>query len=310
MDVLIYGGTRFIGKKVVDNLLASGHQVTLISRRAASPHPRLTGIKAEREDSYTRLGDRQFDCILDFMAYDVQAVEAAVSLMPDTPYIFVSTAWIDVNKTGARRFLSFEDSYVRRKIEAEAFLQNIRRHGRKAIICRLPITLGADDHSERFKFYTSRLLANKGVILPGGGNNKTRIAFRDDVAAALSALVVRTDSCEEMIYDVLPDAEISLMEYVGLIAKELGVEAHLVNLEPDLIEGYCPGYLDMEPLWREGPYSASYPNLFEMMQVPVTGYRDWISVLCKLPEMTNQSGKNAFLQSDVLLREKEFLRCR
>ncbi len=310
MNVLIYGGTRFIGKKVVDNLLAAGHQVTLISRREASPHLRLKSIKAEREDSYKLLRDRHFDCILDFIAYDVNAVETAVSLMPTTPYILISTAWIDARKSGARRFLSFEDNYVTQKIEAEAFLENIRRHGGKATICRLPITLGADDHSERFKFYTSRLLGNKGVILPGGGKRKTRIAFRDDVAKALSALVVHNDPCKEMIYDVLPDAEISLVEYVKLIAKGLGIDAHLVNLEPKLIEEHFSEYLDMEPLWREVQYSTLYPNLFERMRIPVTGYRDWILFLCKLPEMTNQSGKNAFLQPGVLLREKEFLKCR
>jgi len=306
--VLIYGGTRFIGKKVVDNLLASGHQVTLISRREASPHPQLNSIKTERENSYECLGDMHFDCILDFMAYDVKAVEAAVSLMPETPYIFISTAWIDVYKTGARRFLSFEDSYVRRKIEAEAFLEKVHQHGRKVIICRLPITLGADDHSERFKFYTTRLLTNKGLILPGGAACKTRIAFRDDVAAALSALVTRYDICDALIYEALPDTEISLAEWVGFMAKRLGVEANLVNLEPDFIEGAFPEYLDMEPLWREGSYSLSHPNLFEMMKVPVTGYREWISVLCELPEMTSQTGKNTFLQPDVLLREQEFLK--
>ena len=80
MRVLIYGGTRFIGKIVVDNLLASGHQVTLISRREASPHPQLNSIKIEREDSYGFLGEMHFDCILDFMAYEVKAVETAVSL--------------------------------------------------------------------------------------------------------------------------------------------------------------------------------------------------------------------------------------
>lgn len=308
MDFLIYGGTRFIGKKVVDNLLASGHQVTVISRREASPHPQLTSIKTEREDSYGRLADMHFDCIIDFMAYDVNAVEAAVGLMPKTLYVFVSTAWIDVYKTGARRFLSLEENYVRKKIEAEAFLENICRHSRKAIICRLPITIGADDHSERFKFYTTRLLANKGLILPGGGNSKTRIAFRDDVAAAVSALVVCNDPCEETIYDVLPDAEISLAEYVSLIAKGLGVEAKILELEPDFIEGVYPGFLDKEPLWREGSYSLSHQNLFEKTQVPVTSYREWISVLCGLSEMRSLSGKNAFLRSDVMLREQGLLK--
>lgn len=307
MQILIYGGTRFIGKKVIANLLTSGHQVTVISRRAASPHPHLTSINTERENSYEYLGDTHFDCILDFMAYDVKAVEDALSLMPDTPYIFISTAWIDVYRTGARCFLPFEDSYVRRKIEAEDFLENIRKHGRKAVICRLPITLGADDHSERFKFYTTRLLTNKGLILPGGGSGRTRIAFRDDVAAAISALVARNAICKELIYDALPDTEISLAEFVEFIAKGLGVESNPMNLEPDIIEESCPGYLDIEPLWREGSYSLSHPNLFEMMQVPVTAYREWISGLCKLPEMMNQTGKNSFLQSDVLLQEREFL---
>ncbi len=92
------------------------------------------------------------------------------------------------------------------------------------------------------------------------------------------------------------------------MTKRLGVEANLINLEPDFIEGAFPEYLDMEPLWREGSYSLSHPNLFEMMKVPVTGYREWISVLCELPEMTSQTGKNTFLQQDVLLREQEFLK--
>jgi len=305
MKILVFGGTRFIGKKVVDVFLSAGHEVTLVSRRAAEPHHLLFCVRAEREDSYNRICNIEFDCIIDFMAYDVGAVEAVARLMPSTPYIFVSTAWIDVYKNGLRQFLPFEEAYVRRKIEAEEFLKNVSFVGRNITICRLPITLGAGDHTERFKFYTSRILVNRGLILPDGGKIKTRFAFLDDVAMALAALATKEPLFQETIFDVLPDEEICLAEFVDLLSEGLGVDVRIFDLKRDVVDRCFSGYLDFEPLWREATYTANHPNLFEYVGGACSKYSEWILELCKLPEMRNEIGKSTFLQLDALRREKE-----
>lgn len=303
MRILVYGGTRFIGKKVVWKLLKFGHEVTLISRRETLPHPRLTIIKSEREDCYKLIVDKSFDRILDFIGYDIEAVKSAVTLMPNTPYIFISTAWIDVFETGVREFLPHEINYLKNKIEAEKFLKNIYANSGLVTICRLPITFGEDDHSERLKFYIRRILVNKSLFLPAGGTTMTQIAFCDDVAWALQALVETHNVHLDLIYDVLPVKEISLAEFAGLIMKSLQVKAKIISCDLKSLKRLYPEYLKIEPLWREGPYRSLYPNLFQKMQVPLTRYDEWLKVLCSLPEMKNDEQKHTFLHKDFLAKE-------
>ena len=306
MKILVYGGTRFIGKEFVSRLLTAGHRVTVVSRRAAMQHSNLTVLHCEREEAVEYLVRQDFDQVVDFMAYDIDAVRSATGLMQDAPYLFLSTAWIDMFENGGRSFLPHEASYVSRKREAESFLEDLFRAGKKVSICRLPVTLGEEDHTERFKFYAQRVYSNKLLILPDGGEQISKFAFKGDVSCALAAFIEFENKCDSLIFDAHPIQSISLAQMTKIMARALGSDLRQVAISKKRLADQFPDYLKFDPLWREGSYSQKRPNLFTYTGSAVTSYEEWVSKLAKKPEMIKVKSKNIWLTQKFLKREQAF----
>jgi 2'-hydroxyisoflavone reductase len=91
MRVLVIGGTLFIGKLLVKRLLAAGHEVTILHRKAEHPFGRRSAIAvADRNDAASvarRFPGQRFDAVYD-IAYDwergttAQQVEATAKAIP------------------------------------------------------------------------------------------------------------------------------------------------------------------------------------------------------------------------------------
>src|SRR5690242_16006437 len=102
MRVLVIGGTQFIGKLLVKKLIAGGHEVTILHRKAEHPFGRkVRNLTADRNDPASiksALSGQRFDAVYD-MAYDwdrgttPQQVEATAKAIPGdlTRYIFMSS---------------------------------------------------------------------------------------------------------------------------------------------------------------------------------------------------------------------------
>jgi nucleoside-diphosphate-sugar epimerase len=85
MDLLIIGGTRFVGYQLVLRLLAEGHQATTLNRGTRPDHfeGRLERLIADRTTPafVEVLAGRRFDVAVDFAAYtgaDTRAVVEAL----------------------------------------------------------------------------------------------------------------------------------------------------------------------------------------------------------------------------------------
>src|SRR4051812_22616540 len=101
MDVLVMGGTRFVGYHLVWRLLAGGHRVTLVNRGTLGDPfgARVERLVADRTtaDLGALLGERRFDAAVDFAAYhpgDVRQVLAALGGGRVGHYVFISTGQV------------------------------------------------------------------------------------------------------------------------------------------------------------------------------------------------------------------------
>ena len=83
MQVLVIGGSRFIGRAVVQRLLMEGHRVTLLNR-GQSPDPfgtRVNRVIGDRSDPATlqrALARREFDAVVDVIAFREEDTQAAI----------------------------------------------------------------------------------------------------------------------------------------------------------------------------------------------------------------------------------------
>ncbi|HZA23026.1 MAG TPA: NAD-dependent epimerase/dehydratase family protein, partial [Dehalococcoidia bacterium] len=98
MDVLVIGGTRYMGKITVQRLLERGDRVTVFSRGQSRPPwwDQVTHILGDRNDYPdfgSRLKDRSFDAVIDTQAYKWEDVESAVHTFHGDVgrYLLVST---------------------------------------------------------------------------------------------------------------------------------------------------------------------------------------------------------------------------
>jgi len=71
MRVLVLGGTRFLGRALVDALLEAGHQPTLFNRGQTGPKlfPDVEQLRGDRSADLSALEGREWDAVLDVAAY-------------------------------------------------------------------------------------------------------------------------------------------------------------------------------------------------------------------------------------------------
>jgi len=71
-DVLVIGGNRYFGKRLIDRLIAAGDRVTVLNRGSALPPAGTIHLVADRDDEAalnSALGDRTFDVVVDQVCY-------------------------------------------------------------------------------------------------------------------------------------------------------------------------------------------------------------------------------------------------
>lgn len=85
MRLLVLGGTRFVGRAVVEEALARGHEVTAVNRGVTgSPPAGAEAVVADRTDHEQlaqALGDRSWDAVLDTWAAAPRVAQLAAGLL-------------------------------------------------------------------------------------------------------------------------------------------------------------------------------------------------------------------------------------
>ncbi|MGI9550361.1 MAG: hypothetical protein ACR2MT_04110, partial [Aurantibacter sp.] len=100
LNVLVLGGTNFLGPAIVKSLLKGGHEVTLFNRGVTNPHlfKDLTRIIGDREkgvSGYTNLKNHnsRWDIVIDVWPQHPKFVKDAIAVIKKrtTHYIFISS---------------------------------------------------------------------------------------------------------------------------------------------------------------------------------------------------------------------------
>ena len=74
MNILVIGGTRYMGRIMVQNLLDQGDEVTIFSRGNTQPDwwgqvSHIQGDRNDRDDFRAKLKGLAFDAVVDTQAY-------------------------------------------------------------------------------------------------------------------------------------------------------------------------------------------------------------------------------------------------
>jgi len=177
-SILIFGGTRFFGIRLVQKLLEQGDQVT-IATRGLTPDPfgdKVKRITCDREDPASlrqALQREHFNVLFDNICYTAKSSQALVPLLPSLcdRYIVTSSSAVyapglDLTEAlfspetypisyGTRSTLSYAEG--KREVEAFTF-QHVTI---PSLLVRFPVVFGEGDYTMRMAFYVDHIHQKK-----------------------------------------------------------------------------------------------------------------------------------------------------
>jgi nucleoside-diphosphate-sugar epimerase len=98
-EVLVIGGNRYFGKRLIARLLAAGDRVTVLNRGSSAPPPGVVHLVADRNDEKSltaALGSRTFDAVVDQVCYTPRQAEIARRLLTGRTRRYVLTSTVEV----------------------------------------------------------------------------------------------------------------------------------------------------------------------------------------------------------------------
>ncbi len=274
MNCLVIGGTRFIGRLMVAELLKHGHSVTVLHRRPKHDlGRRVKNLVADRNDAASlksALAGANFEVVFDNV-YDwdrgttANHVEATAKAVGDNlhRYIFMSSvaAYGDGLNHHEGDALAPDDApelYVRNKAMSERALFRLhQRIGLPVVTLRPPYIYGPSNPYYRETYFWDRLRASRSIILPGDGRRLMQFVYvKDLVRAALKAL--DEPNAIGHAFNIANARPLSQMEAVEAFAKASKKNARFVRIPREYIlragghpmgpKLYFGFYFDMPPI--------------------------------------------------------------
>ena len=204
--VLVLGGTKYVGKALISELIRIGEiHVTVFSRH---PYPEVSFMVGERknQNDLDLILQKKFDIIIDFIGYCLPDMEKLTNAIkqysPNSKLIFISSTYvynltlkhqlyneehfnplkyIPLNKERAE--ISYEDG----KRSSENYLK--RHYKKKQLsILRFPIILGSEDYTGRTNYFKDFIIGkNSNNNFEKGG--KSNFIFKDDIVLIIIQLI-------------------------------------------------------------------------------------------------------------------------
>jgi 2'-hydroxyisoflavone reductase len=201
MNILILGGTQFVGRHIVESLLAAGHRVSILTR-GKSPDElpvhveRLRGDRDEGASGVQALAARCWDACVDVSGYTPRQVRPSAEMLRESVkrYVFVSAVSVygdpelrPVRETHHRMSPAAEDvtdvnadTYGPLKVTCENIVQEI--YGDRCALLRPQIVAGPYDPLDRCSYWARRAMKGGEMLVPGDGSDHVQVIDARDLA--------------------------------------------------------------------------------------------------------------------------------
>lgn len=211
MKILIIGGTKFIGRHLINAALEISHEVTIFHRGKHSNEniKNVEEVFGDRNSDLEKLINRKWDVCLDTCGYLPQTVKASAEFLKGSVerYVFISSisAYADFTKTDFDETtelaqLTEEQEKEFAKIDPKSELNGmvlgemygalkvlceeavLKVFGEKALIIRPGLIIGEYDFTDRFTYWVVRVSQGGEVLAPGNPQKNVQFIDAKDLA--------------------------------------------------------------------------------------------------------------------------------
>lgn len=262
MKILIIGGTKFLGRGVVD--AAREHELTLVNRGQTNPelYPDVEQIHLDLSGDLGALAGRSWDAVVDMDPTQLpRQTRRRAEAIDAGHYVFVSTisVYSDTSQPIDESSPVFDppdpepetfdaELYGALKVGSERAVLDV--HGDRAAIARAGLIVGPHDPTDRFTYWPRRLADGGPVLAPGDPSQPVQIIDARDLGAFLVRLA--EDRTSGVFNATGPAQLLTLGDTLTRIAP--GAELVWVD-DATLLDAGVGPWMEL-PLWLPGEEHA------------------------------------------------------
>ncbi len=271
MRLLVLGGTKFVGRAVVEAAVTRGHEVTLFNRGESNPElfPEAEKLRGDRGGDLSTLAGREWDAVVDPSGYVPRVVRASAERLRNATSLYVFISSISVyddfsrpsDESAPLKQLSEEHSadelredyanYGALKALCEAEVREILDE--RATVIRPGLVVGPHDPTGRFTYWPHRIARGGDVVAPAPPERAVQFVDVRDVAAwILDLCEARQGGTYNAVNEGVPWGE--LLETCREVARS---DARFVWVPDDfLLEHAVEEWMGL-PMWIAHPKWAA-----------------------------------------------------
>ena len=270
MDILLLGGTQFVGRHIVRTAIDRKHNVTLFNRGLTNPNlfPDVEKLVGDRDGDLAPLRGSSWDGVIDTCGYVPRIVRKSVRALSNHTGLYAFISSISVFASFEKEGLSESDpvgslddevveeitgdTYGPLKALCEAAIQE--EIPGKALIIRPGLIVGPHDPTDRFTYWVRRCAFGGDVLAPAPPEQNVQFIDARDLASWTLDMI---EAGKTGIFNTTgPENPLTLGDLLQTCADFSREEARLTWVDGSFLLDASIAPRSQMPLWLPGPENA------------------------------------------------------
>ncbi|MBN2478772.1 MAG: NAD-dependent epimerase/dehydratase family protein [Parachlamydiales bacterium] len=263
LNVLVLGGTSFLGPQITNELLKHGHKVTHFNRGNENnfSFPGVEKLKGDRDGNLKALEGRKWDAVIDTSGYIPRIVEASSKILAKATnhYTYISTISVyeNYNQTNISENYPLakldnsndenitDKTYGPLKTGCERVIKTY--FSDNSLIIRPGLIVGPYDPTDRFTYWVRRLAEGGKILVPNNPAQKLQFIDVRDLAKWIVKMV------EEQAVGVYnatgPEGELDFEKFIHECSKFAKKKVDIIWVDENFIIDHHLDNWNKFPLW-------------------------------------------------------------
>jgi len=262
VNILLLGGTKFLGRYLVQSALERGHAVTMFNRgNWPSPFDEVEWIQGDRDGGLSALAGRRWDAVIDTCGYVPRVVAASVEQLRDQAdhYTFISSisvydAFEKIGMDESAPIGKLEDEKIEEVTGAsygplKALCERAAEEKMpgKVLVIRPGLIVGPHDPTDRFTYWPHRIAQGGEVLVPDDLEQPVQYIDVRDLAAWTISIV---ESRNTGVYHATgPENTLSFGQFLEACRSTLNPDVRLQKVPESFLQQENVSYWMDMPLW-------------------------------------------------------------